>query len=139
MALTFDGVNKLVLLDGAAQQSIREVYSRWVDWAALADNQKYLPAFSTVAQPPIVPVYATLENGWLVLPLETGVAYTLTLTDGFLYSSGGGDPIAPVAGVEPRIRYENPVIAVGYAVEGGVQQTTLEDIKANTGLIPALL
>lgn len=65
-----------------------------------------------------MPLYATLINGWLVRPI--GGAYILTMNQGFLYKDGGGDPFSPVtAGAEPRIRYENPVIAVGYDIGGG--------------------
>jgi len=117
MAITFDAPNKLILLDGTTLQSIRSIYSRWVDWVATSDNLKWLPAFTTIADPPNVPVYATLTNGWLVKPLAG--SYTLTLNDGFLYTSAGGDPIAASGGVEPRIRYQNPVIAVGYDMSGG--------------------
>jgi hypothetical protein len=118
MAITFDGANRIIQLDGAATVSIRGIYSRWVDWAATSDNLKWLPAFSTVGQPPTVPVYVTLLNGWLVRPLAG--AYRLTLNDGFLYVDGGGEPITAVSsGTEPRVRYENPVIAVGYESGGG--------------------
>lgn len=137
MAITFDGVNKIIQLDGAATVSIRAIYSRWIDWTALSDNAKFLPAFSVIADPPTVPVYATLLNGWLVRPLAG--AYTLTLDDGFLYRDGGGDPISPVvSGTEPRIRYQNPVIAVGYST-ASPQQADIDAIKASTSLIPALL
>jgi hypothetical protein len=130
MAITFDGANKLILLDGAATVSIRGIYSRWIDWAATSDNLKWLPAFSTVGQPPTVPVYCTLLNGWLVRPLAG--AYTLTLNDGFLYVDGGGEPITAVAsGTEPRVRYENPVIAVGYST-ASPQQADIDAILLRT-------
>ena len=137
MAITIDGPARLILLDGATTQSIREMYSRWVDWANSGDNQKYLPAFSVIADPPTIPVYATLENGWLVRPL--GGDYTLTLTDGFLYDAGSGDPIAAVAsGQEPRVRYENPLLAVGFAAGSGLdapQAAKLDRIHALLDLI----
>ncbi|HPS76536.1 MAG TPA: hypothetical protein PLS53_00110 [Thermoanaerobaculaceae bacterium] len=118
MAITFDGINRIILLDGAITVSIRTMYSDWVRWVATADNARFAVAFSTVADPPTVPLYATLINGWLVRPI--GGAYILTLNQGFLYKDGGGDPFSPVtSGAEPRIRYENPVIAVGYDVGGG--------------------
>ena len=126
MAITFDGANKLILLDGAATVSIRGIYSRWVDWVTTSDNLKWRPAFSTVGQPPTVPVYCTLLNGWLVRPLAG--AYTLTLNDGFLYVDGGGEPITAVSsGTEPRVRYENPVIAVGYST-ASPQQADIDAI-----------
>jgi hypothetical protein len=128
MAITFDGANRLILLDGAATVSIRGIYSRWVDWAATSDNLKWLPAFSTVGEPPTVPVYCTLLNGWLVRPAAG--AYTLTLNDGFLYVDGGGEPITAVAsGTEPRVRYQNPVIAVGYSTSSP-QQADIDAIRA---------
>lgn len=136
MAITFDGANKLIQLDGTTTVSIRAIYSRWVDWVATSDNLKWLPAFQTTADPPTVPVYATLLNGWKVKPLAG--SYTLTLDDGFLYDGAAGDPITASGGVEPRIRYQNPVIAVGYST-GSPQQADIDAIKANTWLIPALL
>lgn len=135
MAITFDGTAKIIQLDGAGTVSIRDVYSRWVDWAAT--NLGFLPAFSVIADPPTVPVYATLLNGWLVRPAAG--SYTLTLSDGFLYRSGGGDPIAPVAsGTEPRIRYENPVIAVGYST-ASPQQADIDAIREKTDQLEFLV
>jgi hypothetical protein len=131
MSITFDGPNKLVLLDGSLTVSIRAIVSRWTDWHAVSDNSKYLPAFQTIADPPTVPLYATLINGWLVRPL--GGSYILTLNDGFLYRDGGGDPFAAVAsGAEPRIRWENPVIAVGFASGDSPQQADIDAIRAKT-------
>jgi hypothetical protein len=137
MAITFDGSARIILLDGTTTVSIRTMYSDWVRWVALSDNAKFAVAFTTVADPPTVPLYATLVNGWLVRPL--GGSYILTLTQGFLYNGAGGDPFSPVtSGAEPRIRYENPVIAVGYS-STSPQQADIDAIKRNTGLIPALL
>jgi hypothetical protein len=140
--ITFNGTTKIIQLDSSTTVSIRGIYSRWVEWAAESDNLKFLPAFEVIADPPSVPVYATLMNGWLVRPLAG--SYTLTLDDGFLYSSGGGDPITPVlSGVEPRIRYQNPVIAVGYSIGGSAltpeEHDTLFNVNDNTNLIPVLL
>jgi hypothetical protein len=135
VAITFDGTAKIIQLDGAATVSIRGIYSRWVDWAAT--HLGYLPAFAVVADPPTVPVYATLMNGWLVRPAAG--SYTLTLNDGFLYRYGGGDPIAPVtSGTEPRIRYENPVIAVGYST-ASPQQADIDAIRAKTDQLEFLV
>lgn len=139
MAITIDGPNQIIQLDGATEVSVRAIYSAWVDWTALSDNGKFLEAFTTIADPPTVPVYATLVNGWRVRPL--GGDYTLTLNDGFLYVFGGGDPFVAVAsGDEPRIRYENPVLAVGFATGSGLdaaQQAQLLDLWKRLGLDPA--
>lgn len=125
MAISFDGINRIISLDGTLTVSIRFIYSEWVRWVATGDNAKFPIAFTTVADPPTVPLYATLMNGWLVKPLAD--TYTLTLNDGFLYKDGGGDPLAPSGGVEPRVRYQNPVIAVGYDMGGG--GLTQQDVR----------
>ena len=114
--ILFNGSTRVISLDAATSVSLRAVYSRWVDWTTTSDNLKFFPAFSTVADPPKVPVYLTLENGWRILPYAG--SYILSLTDGFLYTSDASDPFVPVVGVEPRIRFENPVVAVGYSTSG---------------------
>jgi hypothetical protein len=139
VTIGFLGTSRTIQLDGTPTVSIRFLYSRWIDWVARDDNSKYPLAFQTVADPPAVPLYATLINDWLVQPLGLGSRYILTLNDGFLYNQSGGDPFAPVqSGIEPSIRWENPVIAVGYA-SGSPQQTDIDEIKRNVAIIPALL
>lgn len=152
--VTFDGPNKVIVLDGSLSESIQNLYSRWVDWCNL--NLQYLPAFTVVADPPQVPVYATLINGWKIRPLGgSGSAYILNISEGFLYTSDTSDPFVPVlSGHEPRIRWENPVIAVGYVIGGGgtgtltaievrqemdANSTRLINIDNKTSILPALL
>lgn len=120
MAITFNGTDKIIQLDSATTVSIRAIYSAWVDWVATSDNMKFQKAFSTIADPPTVPVYVTLLNGWRLKAFENGSAYTLTLDSGFIYVDGGGDPFTTNGGVEPRVRYENPVIAVGFSSGSGL-------------------
>jgi hypothetical protein len=137
MAITFDGPNKRIVLDGATTVGVRAIYSRWVDWFVASDNFKYLPAFTVIGDPPTVPTYATLVNGWRVRPAPG--AYTLIIDDGFLSEAGGADPFAPVlSGIEPRIVYHDPVVAVGYST-ASPSQADITAIKRNTDLIPVLL
>lgn len=125
--ITFDGPNKIIELDGTLRESIRGIYSRWVDWMAQSDNLKYLPAFSVIADPPKIPVYATLENGWRIRPLGQATPYVLTLFDGFLATAEETDPLLFVSsGANPRVVLESPVIAVGF--EMGGTSLTPEDI-----------
>lgn len=77
MAITFDGVNKIISFNSSttAVDGI-EIYSRWKDWIKLSDNTKFLPAFSdsvggealgggvTTGQ------YFFLQNGWKIKPFE---------------------------------------------------------------------
>jgi hypothetical protein len=119
MAISFDGPNRIIELDGTLRESVRDIYSRWIDWAATSDNAKYLPAFSVIADPPKVPVYATLENGWRIRPSGQASPYVLTIYDGFIGTAEANDPFLFVSsGANPRIVYEAPVIAVGYEMGG---------------------
>lgn len=76
MANTFDGINKLIILgEGTTSLSIRELYSEWVDWVALSDNSKYLPAFRTVGGDSIsstkeLGITFFMINDWKIRPYE---------------------------------------------------------------------
>jgi hypothetical protein len=137
MSYTFDGVNKVITLDtGVVTMSVRDVYSRWVDWFVSASgNQKYLPAFLTVGGDVIdaaagtsIPIYGFLVNGWRVRPQEAD--HTLTVNDGILLVSGGGDPFLDTLGNHiVRINYQQPVQAITVNTAGGGGNSyTLEQI-----------
>lgn len=126
MPYTFDGPNKRInLSSGTTEMSVRDVWSRWVDWAALSDNSKYLPAFLTVGGDDIdpvagtkIPIYAFLLNGWRIKPQEA--SHTLAVTDGILLVDGGGDPFVNTTGdYVVRINYQQPVQAISFSSEGG--------------------
>lgn len=126
MALTFDGPTKrIVLTSGTTSVGVRELWSRWVDWLAISDNSKYLPAFRSVGGDEInasdgttIPLYAFLLNGWRIRPQEA--SHTLEVDDGVLLVDGGGDPFVNTAGsFVVRINYRNPVQAITVATGGG--------------------
>jgi hypothetical protein len=134
MSYTFDGVNKVITLGtGVITMSVRDVYSRWIDWFISASgNQKYLPAFLTVGGDVIdaaagtsIPIYGFLVNGWRIRPQEAD--HTLTVTDGILLVSGGGDPFLNTLGSHVvRVNYQQPVQAI--TAGGGGNSYTLEQI-----------
>jgi hypothetical protein len=137
MSYTFDGVNKVITLNtGVFTMSVRDVYSRWIDWFISASgNQKYLPAFITVGGDVIdatagtsIPVYAFLVNGWRIRPQETD--HTLVINEGILLVSGGGDPFLNTLGDHiVRINYQQPVQAITVNTAGGGGSSyTLEQI-----------
>ena len=120
MAISFDGPTKVMTLStGTIALSVRNVWSRWVDWFLTSDNSKYLPAFAQVGGDPIdegagtyIPIYAFLMNGWKVKPQEAH--HTLTISDGILLVNGGSDPFNNTAGSYiVRINYQQPVQAIG--------------------------
>lgn len=137
MSYTFDGVNKVITLNtGVVTMSVRDVYSRWVDWfVGLEGNQKFLPAFLTVGGDVIdasagtsIPIYGFLVNGWRIKPQEAD--HTLTVSDGILLVSGGGDPFLSTNGdYVVRINYQQPVQAITVNTAGGGGSSyTLEQI-----------
>ena len=67
--------------------------------------------------------------------LSNGTPYIKTFTQGFLIpQEEGGDPFTTNGGVEPRVRYSEPVLAVGYD-SGGITDTSLLATKANQQII----
>lgn len=125
MAYTFDGPNKrIVLSPGTVSFSVRDLWSRWVDWHALSDNSKYLAAMRSVGGDEIdatagtsIPVYTYLTNGWRIRPQEAD--HTLAVDDGILLVDGGGDPfLATLGAYAVRVVYRQPVQAITVSTAG---------------------
>lgn len=140
MALTFNGSTKVITLTtGTTTVSVRDLWSRWVDWFLTGDNSKYLPAFINVGGDDIdanagtkIPIYAFLMNGWKLKPQEA--SHTLTVSDGVLLVNGGGDPFSNTTGnYVVRINYSQPVQAISFSSSGGgVTTGDKEDIAKLT-------
>lgn len=132
MAITFDGVTKVITLTaGTTELDVLDLYSRWKDWVTL-DNANFLPAFEAVGGNPIdvssgtsVPLYAFLTNGWRVRPQSAN--HTLYVFGGVLLVAGGGDPfIDPIGSYVVRINYQQPVQAITVSTSGGSGGLTSE-------------
>lgn len=158
MALTFNGATKVITLtSGTTSLSVRDLWSRWVDWFLTSDNSKYLPAFVNVGGDDIdesagtkIPIYAFMMNGWKIKPQEAN--HTLTINDGILLVNGGGDPFNNTNGAYTvRINYQQPSQAIAFSIDGGggataqqvreeidASSTQLAAIKAKTNMIPGL-
>lgn len=126
MGYSFNGTTKVITLTpGTTSVSVRDLWSRWVDWWVTDDNSKYLEAFDTVGGDDIdpgagttVPIYAFLLNGWRIKPQEAN--HTLNITDGILLVSGGGDPFVNTTGSYiVRINFQQPVQAISFDSGGG--------------------
>lgn len=121
--MVFDGPNKLVVLTSAALD-LAVLWSDWKDWL-LAGNAGYALALDTVGGEPIdpgagtlVPLFLFIKNGWKIRPMESD--HTLAVTNGSLVVEGGGDPFVSTLGdYTVRIRYQQPVQAIGYSTTGG--------------------
>lgn len=120
MALIIDPSIRRFILD-STNVTAQSIYAAWVDWLAIGDNSKYLPAFSTVGGDALggglsIPPYYFLTNGWRIRPMEAN--QTLTLT-GNLFVEGGGDPIVPTLGsFNVLVKSVVPVQAQGISTGG---------------------
>jgi len=130
MGYSIDGATKVITLTaGTTSVSVRDLWSRWVDWFLTSDNSKYLPAFQFVGGDDIdagagtkIPIYAFLMNGWKLKPQEAN--HTLTIGDGVLLVNGGGDPFNNTSGAYVvRVNYQQPVQAISFSTGGGLAPT----------------
>lgn len=120
--MTFDGPNKLIVLS-AATLDLQTLWAAWKAWLR-AGNAQYALALNTVGGEPIdpsagtlVPLYLFLLNGWKLRPMEAD--HTLSVVGGTLLVEGGGDPFVSTLGdFTVRIRYQQPVQAIGYSTSG---------------------
>ena len=137
MGYIFNGTNKIITLTtGTTTVSVRDIYSRFVDWYLTDDNSKYLPAFKTVGGDDIdptqgtkIPIYSFLENGWRIRPQEAN--HTLVINDGILLVNGGGDPFLNTLGAYTvRVNYQQPVQAISFSTNGASSTTlTKEEVR----------
>lgn len=133
--MTFDGVNKLIVLS-AATLDLATLWSGWKDWL-LTGNAGYALALDTVGGEPIdptagtlVPLFLFVKNGWKIRPMESD--HTLNVDGGSLVVDGGGDPFVSTLGdYTVRIRYQQPVQAIGYSTTGS-SGPSAESIAAAT-------
>jgi hypothetical protein len=125
VSITFDGASKVIgLTSGTVSLSVRDLWSRWVDWVLTTDNSRLLLAMTVLGGDDIdpaagtkVPVYVSLINGWRVRPQAAN--HTLNVSDGVLLVAGGGDPFLDQTGFTVRINYQQPVTAISFATGGG--------------------
>ncbi len=139
MAISFDGPTKVISLStGTVTLSIRDLWSRWVDWLLTSDNSKYPIAFEQVGGNSIdasagtsIPIYIFLKNNWKLRPQEA--SHTLNVSDGVIVVDGGGDPFINTIGTfSIRINYSQPVQAITVATGGS--SLVISDIENSTVL-----
>lgn len=126
--ITFDPATLRIVLDSASSTATL-IYAAWVDWAATADNAKYLPAFRTLGGDDLggglsVPGYYFLSNGWRVRPMEADQSLVIT---GNLFVDGGGDPVVPTLGTfKVLTKLVVPMLAMGISTTGSTGPTAAE-------------
>lgn len=97
--VTFDGVNKLILVnDGETSIDAQiDLYSDWKEWVRELDYMKFLAPFSTVGGDPTIEgqrldVTYFLINGWKIKPYPG--SYTLNIV-GNIFDVDGGSTTVP--------------------------------------------
>lgn len=169
MALSFNGVTKIITITTDVELDVRDLWSRWIDWYLTSDNSKFGIAMENVGGDDIdisagtkIPIYLFLQNGWKIRPKEAN--HTLAVTNGILLTDDGSDPFTNTTGTYTiRILNQQPVQAISFSTGGGGGTISAQDIrdamalasgdtpaegsideklnniKIDTGLIPAAL
>jgi len=104
--VTFDGVNRLIIInEGVEQLDVqRDIYSAWKEWLLIEENGKYLQAVNTVGGEPTIEgqfldVTYFLINGWKLKP-QPG-SYTLNIV-GNIFDIDGGAIFIPADTIKGR-------------------------------------
>jgi hypothetical protein len=135
MAIIFDPVNRRIVLDKASVTAT-EIFSRWEDWAAMADNAKYGMVIRQVGGDDLggglsIPPYYFLRGEWRVRPMEAD--HDLTIT-GNLFVDGGGTPVVRTLGpYQVNVNYTVPVQAQGISTTGSTGPTVADIATAVWG------
>lgn len=138
MSFIFNGADKSITIEtGITSVSVRDLYSRYVDWFLTGDNSKYGIWFIAiggddidVAEGTKIPVYLFKDAD--VALLSSDETATLTVKDGILLETGGGEPFAEYVG---KVRYSQPVQAISFVAgesTGLTVQTIREEIDQNS-------
>jgi len=139
--ISFDPVAKRIVLDSASTTAT-EIYSRWVDWAALSDNAKYGMVLRQVGSDDLggglsIPPYFFLQGLWRVRPMEAN--HDLTIT-GNLFVEGGGVPVVRTLGpYQVNVNYTVPVQAQGISTSGSTGPTAAEIAAAVLATLQATI
>jgi hypothetical protein len=132
MSIVFDPAAKRIILDSTLVTAT-EIYSRWVDWAALSDNLKYGMVIRQVGGDDLggglsIPPYYFLQGDWRVRPMEANGTTRIT---GNLFVEGGGDPVVQTLGnYNMLVQYVIPVQAQGIATSGSTGPSASEIASA---------
>ena len=147
--VTFDGVNKLILVnEGETSLDVQtDIYSDWKEWVRTDTNMKYLQPLSTVGGDPTVEgqrldVTYFLINGWKIKPYSG--TYDLTLVGNIFDVDGGSIKVpADVNRFNPNnisintntsviVRQLRPEVTISGSGLSESELATLNTINVNT-------
>ncbi len=99
---TFDGPSKLIILNsGVTEVDVDDLYSRWVDWVAVQEHSRFLPAIRYVGGDAIsatknLGITFFLMNDWRIRPQEA--SHTLRVNGNLYTDPSGFSPFVPTVG-----------------------------------------
>jgi hypothetical protein len=136
--VTFDGVNKLILVnEGVTSLDVKvDIYGGWKEWLKDPNHVTaiYARAISYLGGDPItastsVGITYFLENGWRIKPYLGD--YVLDISGNLYTREPGANPIVPTSGVSTSLTRSNLVDFV----DASISQESLDIINANIGTI----
>lgn len=131
MSYTFDGTNKLIIINSTSAFTAADLYSRWKDWVQTSDNSKYVQAMRSIAGDPIGPglavapyIFLNTTDGWRIRPSEANHELNIT---GNLYSEDASLSmfVPTLGGYMVNVIIERSSAAIAVTV-GGVDQATVQ-------------
>jgi hypothetical protein len=135
MKVTFDGANKLILINyGETTIDVQtDIYSAWKRWVLQIDNAKFPNALKVIGGDPIdqtnvITPYYFLTNGWRVRPFEG--SHSLTIT-GIILTEDNQDPlVSTLQNWNISVTRIVPVKAESILTGGGTAPTAQENAQA---------
>lgn len=135
--VTFDGINKLVLINyGITQIDAKvDIYSNWKEWALLGDNAKFEPALSAEGGQPTVEGRSLgstffIENGWKMRTWEGDHRLTVV---GNIFTTDNSNAFVPTIGNHNIQIVQNVSNIIDVVEVGG---DTLPPNGGSSGLTP---
>lgn len=133
--ITFDGNNKLIILDTDLSFNVKDIYDSAVDWAVLHDNMQFLiPMVGSGKNPLGGGVYTdiifVLSNGWKLQPSGYSEG-DIIVVKGTLITDDGTSRTVPQSVGDCPI-WEFQVATYGTLTEGGGSGGGLTTEEHNT-------
>lgn len=106
MAITLDGVNKLIVLDTTTAWDFHLIYQAIIDWSVLSTNMQYLLPCQGSGKGALggglyTDTIYTLINGWKLKPSGYTTGTQVSVTGTLITSDGSAATVAPTTGGQP--------------------------------------
>lgn len=145
MAVTFDGPNKLILIDTSTSLTVNYIYSQSKLWDCQHDNMQYLSPFASAGKASLGGgVYTdsiyVLSNGWKLKPVGYSANTIVSLVGTLITDNGSALTVPPTSGQPVTWQFQTSTNATIVTVSGGsgLSQAEHDQLMAlYNGLTPA--